>query len=136
VSFAHEARVIEAHVDTNWVEPPKLFFEGQPRGTLPDEYVAVFIRPAAGRRIYLNQPRHRFAGTVIAQIFTKPNIGTRRAREIADLFSVLLVNKQLVDAQAGTLRFRTPYISDTIEANGWFQLNVSAPYERDVTLSA
>ena len=135
MSFASEAKVIESHLDTNWSEPPKLYFEGQARGTLPDEFIAIYVRPSVGGRIFLNQPRHRFAGTVIAQIFIKPNIGTRRAREIADSFSALFVNRQFVDATAGTFRFRTPYISDTIEANGWFQLNVSAPYERDVTLS-
>ena len=138
---ADEARVIEARVASLWSSPPSVYFEEQPRPDGASEFLAVFVRPGRGAHLYLGQPAYRYAGVVIAQVFVKPETGTRRARELGDLFAALWYNANpkhpisLTDGTAGTLRFKAPHVGDIARRDGWLQLNVSVAFERDVSLS-
>jgi len=144
VSFKAEAAAIHARITAAWIAPPGIYLEGAKRPEGLVEWVVVSVRPARGDQLYVGLPTHRYGGAVVAQCFAEhdnPQTSLARVREIADAFAALWRNAttklplQIVDAQAGTMTFFTPYVSDTITQGGLLQMNVAALFQRDHTIT-
>jgi hypothetical protein len=108
--------------------------------TAPDDgtYVAFTFNSGPGDKIELNNPAssslHRYSGLVIVQVFQKENTGTSEARQLANTVVNTFRDKEIpLGGGTGLLRFqRSPEVRTIGVQEGWYQLNVFCPYNRDV----
>jgi len=73
---------------------------------------------------------YRHPGNVIVQVFVPTNEGDGRARSIADTVAAVYRGKRLAP---GIRFFDAPYINNVGRDGDWFQINVVAPFEYDLT---
>jgi len=73
---------------------------------------------------------YRHPGNVIVQVFVPANEGDGRARSIADTVAAVYRGKRLTP---GIRFFDAPYVNTVGRDGDWFQVNVVAPFEYDLT---
>lgn len=73
---------------------------------------------------------YRHPGNVIVQVFVPANEGDGRARSIADTVAAVYRGKRIAN---GIRFFDAPYINNVGRDGDWFQINVVAPFEYDLT---
>jgi len=79
---------------------------------------------------------YRFVGVITAQIFVRANVGTGLAHAMADLAADFLRVKNIEANSSGLIRTKTPStIAQGVDLVGWYQVNVSVQYQRDVVTS-
>ena len=126
MSYLQEKNDIEGFIQANWNATPSVFDNGPaPEGA--EEWVRWTV-PLDGdsKRVTMgDNPAFRHYGSLMAQIFTKPDIGSGRAVELADMVDTLFRERVL-----GTITFRVPQIRKGPKSPEWFQLNVSTDYYR------
>lgn len=133
MSFAAERAAIESRLAANWTTTSIKFentrFE-QPRETA---WIACYILNGDGNQISLgDNPLHRYAGVIMVQIFVPESSGTQTARGYADTIAAIYRRQQISNGSSGTITCRTPSISQGIPKDGWYQINVMCPFQRDV----
>jgi hypothetical protein len=64
------------------------------------------------------------------QVFVPANSGDLVARQVSQEIANLF-RGQSVNVTEGTVRFKTPTISDVGESGAWYQMNVSVPFDSD-----
>jgi hypothetical protein len=75
--------------------------------------------------------QHRHPGLVVVQLFAPTNKGDAVALGLADEL-LAVFRHQRVAFSGGSMLFRTPYASVVgTTDDGWFQVNVTAPFIRD-----
>lgn len=117
---------IESHFSTNWTETPVIY------QNIAYNEVNEFIRLTilSGDRtqasLGCNNNTYRTIGTLVIQIFTSKNIGTKRALDIIDLLITFLQSKVI-----GTVNFKTPYISFQNIVDSFYQVNLTCPFYVD-----
>ena len=103
---------------------------GFERGMAP--WIALTLQEGDGDRVSLPpMPIERFTGVISAQIFVRKNTGTRMARHYGDAVAEIFRWKQFEVEGSGQITTKTPSIVHVGESDGWYQINVSIPYERD-----
>ena len=124
----------ETKFGTDWTSTP-IEFENIPESTAlvsakesKSPWVRFTIRDGDGQRktIGSDSPVNRYVGVIIVQIFVAQKTGTATARGYADDVAA--------DWNGFTqpcLEFRTPSIAVPGEIGGWFQINVSIPFQND-----
>lgn len=132
MSFADERAAIEARFAANWsttrVKYENTQFE-QPRTA----WVALFILNGDGRAISIgNDPLHRYAGVISVQVHVPESSGTQTGRAYADTIAAIFRNRQFSNGSSGTITCRVPSIGIPVVRDGWYQINVTCPYQRDV----
>lgn len=132
MSFADERAAIEARFAANWsstrVKYENTQFE-QPRTA----WVALYILNGEGKQISLgDDPLHRYAGVIMVQIHVPESSGTQTGRAYADTIAAIFRRQQFSNGSSGTITCRTPYISSIAGRDGWYQINLACPYQRDV----
>ena len=144
-----ERRAIESYFETAWAGRTLLRFENTrfetPTGDPPPPWVALTIRSGEQRIASLGpNALVRSVGLAIVQIFTAERTGSGVARGYADQASDLFrdpvgsTNPRTVSYGAsGPITFatedgRVSYAEILGVREGWFQVNVIAPYRRSV----
>ena len=91
-------------------------------------WARVTINPVSNRvRGYGAGIRRRREGTIIVQIFTKPNKGVQQANQLAQLVTDTFES----DAYSGQIKF-SEFVPRKIGVQyGWYQINVSGVYQWD-----
>ena len=149
-NWVDERQAIESYFSTNWGTTTPLKFENTPfiqpgtQNRTRQSWVALFIRETMGGRASIGTPSlHRYVGTIIVQVFTDLNIGTKTARDLASQVADLW--RDVTITGVGTTNgiiaigghhdgaFNTePHIAVVgDDTNGWFQMNVTVRYRRD-----
>lgn len=105
------------------------------KGAVP--WMRLTIFEGTGQRISLGvEGCHRFTGTIVVQCFVRPGGGTKEIAEMADIVADIFRVKQISKDSSGLIRTRTPSTSiQGVIVNGWYQVNVTASYFRDLRAS-
>lgn len=126
MSFLQEKIDLETHISTN-LTGVALVFENQSQRNDALEWVRVNILNADGKQISLgDNPYYRYIGLLIFQIFIKPNVGSGRAKQIADQITTMFRGITLHG-----MTFDPPTMDTVGESGGWFQINVSTKFSRE-----
>lgn len=92
-----------------------------------DEWTRFRVFNAGGKQVSLgNNPRFRYRGLVVVQVFIRDGIGVGRAKTLADLVDPIFRNTVL-----GEIHFGVPEASKLGVTDGWYGLNVDCPYYRE-----
>lgn len=126
MTFQAEKTAIEQFVSSN-LTGTYLVFENQSQPNTVADWIRTNILNSDSQQISLgSNPWFRYKGLVIFQIFTKPNIGSGRATQLADTITGLFRNTKI-----GAITFRPPRVDKIGEDGGWYQVNVSVPFFRE-----
>lgn len=131
MSFRDAAQAIESRLQTNWTATP-IQFENVPLAEPGAAYVALFIRDGEGVQISLGTPAlRRWPGIIILQVFVPERTGTRKAREYADALATIFDRAQFSSGASGVISCHTPSIDTVGTRDGWCQVNVTVPFQRN-----
>ena len=101
-----------------------------------DAYVALTIVDVEGRQIELGDeavlPLHRFGGTIIVQVFTKEGKGEADALPLVDQVRTIFQRARFQLGNSGWIRCRTTSAARVGVSDGWYQVNATTPFIRDV----
>jgi hypothetical protein len=132
MSFATARRDIENRMNDNWATTPiawdNVHFNPPENG---DPWVAFHIYEDATNRITIGNPGvHRISGTIVINIMVKENSGTAEARGYADTIGAIFR-----DAVFSGITCREVTLTPAGVNNGWYQLNLTIPFQWDGTYS-
>lgn len=90
-------------------------------------FIRVTIKDGAGQKVgFGTTGRYRHTGVVITQIFVPDDTGTTAALQMADAVDLIWRG-----ASFNGIHFQTPDVTIVGNVQGWFQVNVVAPYYWD-----
>ncbi len=132
MSFADERRAIEGRLADNFATLP-IRFENVPFEQPHDAgFVSLSIRPGQARQASTGpNPLHRYTGTIQVDVFVPEDTGTQAARAHADTLEAIFRGAQFTAGASGTITCRTPRLETPMARDGWFQLSLRVPYQRD-----
>jgi len=137
MSYEQERDDIETHFLTEWTTTTKIRWDNVKWDNPAEDpsWVALTIITDEADQISLgDNPRYRFPGMVIVQVFVKEGTGTGVVNQLADQVVEAFRLRTLGTAPTGFVKFQTPWKRREGVKNGWFQMNVFAPYQRDECL--
>lgn len=137
MSFSAERKAIEVYFTEAWKNSihsaVPIAYENvafPPNGDKP--WIALYVIPGEGNQMSIGTtPLQRWTGIITIQVFVRAGTGTQAAREIADTVAGILNLVEFSTDESGTLRTRTPQLRTVGVNDGWYQLNVVIPYQRD-----
>lgn len=120
---------LEQHVSSNFTTTP-VQFENAPAPVNSGEWVAVstVFGGAALQAIGGSVMESQEDGIVFFRVFVPDGAGSLRARQVADALVALMSNQFLSDAY-----FYQAYAVQAGDRDGYYQINVNAPFYRRVT---
>lgn len=133
MTWESEIEAIETRFNTEWAAGPNtpIRFENDPRSApTSGEWVECVVIPATAERSTLGIRNHRYTGFININIYVSKGTGTNRARVLADTAAAIFR-----DQQFSGIVCRSPDIVIVGDVNGFYQINVSAPYWRDYVFS-
>lgn len=74
----------------------------------------------------------RFSGIIQIDIYTPEGVGTKSAKDIADVISAIYDNVQFSSGSSGTITCRVPDYKTLGIVDGWYHAVVSVAYQRSV----
>lgn len=130
MSYSKEKSDIEGYFASNWPYTPVVFENGISMEA--DEWVRLTIQHGPARQVSMgDNPTFRHIGFVHVQIYTKTNVGSGRAIELADLVDGLFRNLVLADLRFKVPQIRVaPYDTRINQRPEWYQVNVSTEFYR------
>ncbi len=133
MSFATVSRDIQQRLVDNWASTEIDIDENVPfNPTNETEWIKLRIFDESTQRINIGMPGiHRNNGTIIVEIYTPLNRGTRTGRAYADSIADIFRDKQF-----NGITCRSASISVPGEKEGWWMTVVSVPFYWDGTYSA
>jgi hypothetical protein len=126
MSFSTVIRDIEARLVANWATTvidinPNVDFETPAHD---DAYIKLRVFNESTNRVNVGQPGiHRTRGTIIVQVFTPLNSGTRLAMTHGDTIAEIFR-----DVQFSGITCREAHIEDIGEFEGRWQTNIVVPF--------
>ena len=137
MSFEDERRAIESRFASNFttVTADRIAWENR-RFKQPDTgtWVRFTVLNGETRNAALsNTILKRTIGVIAVQVFVPELTGTKTAREAADAVATVFQNQQFSAGNSGTITCRAASIRSIGIDAGWFQINVTCPYQRDQT---
>jgi len=137
MSYDQERQDIETYFTTSWGTTTKIRWDNV-KWTEPvadPSWVALTVITDEAAQISLgDNPLYRFPGMVIVQVFVKEGTGTGVANQLADQVVEAFRLRTLGVTATGFVKFQTPWKRREGIKEGWFQMNVFAPYARDESL--
>lgn len=114
-----------------YVDEGKAFAEGS------DSWVRISHNEIQTNQITLqSSPIRRSTGIITVQCFQRAKTGTGIAEQMADAVVAIFQLFQINGAESGLIRNRPGTAPNArrigVEIKGWFQINVTVPYIRDV----
>lgn len=130
--FADERRAIEERMAANFTAIP-CRYENAPFQDLKTPYCALWVRRGEGRQITLGDTPQlqRWVGVIMVQVFVPVDTGTQAALQHADSIAAVFNRAEFSVANSGLIRCRVASLETVGDRNGWHQVNVTVPYQRD-----
>lgn len=126
MSFLLEKKTIEQYLQNNYTQT-LVKFENDEMNEDVDEWIRISIQNSNSNQASLGDDAiFRYVGILFIQIFTKSDIGSGRALEIADSLTTLFRAKRIND-----IVFKVPSIQKVGLYQGWYQINVSTKFLRE-----
>lgn len=126
MSYILEKSTIEQFLNSNFLET-LIKYENDEMNDEVNEWIRVSIQNSKAYQASLgSNPLFRYVGIMFIQIFTKLDIGSGRAVEIADVLTQLFRAKRI-----GDIVFKVPSLQKIGVSNGWYQVNVSVEFFRE-----
>ena len=126
MGFVNEKAIIEKYIQQNYSSTQVKYENDEMNDSLIQEWVRVSSQSANGFQSSLgSNPTFRYTGVLYLQIFVKPDVGSGRALELADMFTVLFRAKRIEG-----MVFQVPIIQKIGVYNDWYQVNVSVEFFR------
>lgn len=127
MSFLTEKSTIEQFFKLNFTEALIKYENDEMNDDSVNEWVRISIQNSKSFQASLgSNPLFRYIGVVFVQIFTKLDIGSGRAIEIADNLTQLFRAKRI-----GDIVFKVPSLQKIGVSNDWYQVNVSVEFFRE-----
>lgn len=124
MSFATVRQTIETEFTNLWTSTAIAYENVSFDVSGLDEYVKVYIREGQAVQASLGSDGDFvLPGVAIIHIYTPKNTGTARARQLADLISVLFRAKKI-----NSLQFAVPYGNMIPNDTDYYQYNVNCPF--------
>jgi hypothetical protein len=134
--FDESRQDLEQMFKEGWGKTTPVKWENTQLSPVPtDTYVAFTIREGKGRQVSLgNNPLIRFVGFVIIQVFIPKDSGTGQSKLLSTQVSGIYNRKSFTSKRkAGYYTFEIVYPIEQGANNGWYQINLMAPFTREVT---
>jgi len=133
--YQGEAAVIREWFEAGWESGvPLQLVENAPFPDKPTNapWARLAVRSTDARVASVGGPsvRFRHAGDIILEVFVPEGVGDGRARELADLGCDIVRARE----ESG-IRVWAPRAIPLGVRDGWYRINVVAPYERDETFT-
>lgn len=132
-----DARIaIETRLATSFTAAPIHFWSANIpyKATAGQKYIALKVsesEDAFQASLGEGPQMHRYHGTIIVQIFTPEDKGSKDADDIADLIDPIFRRAQFSFGTSGTITCRTPNKHTVGVRLGWYQVNVNIMFKRD-----
>jgi hypothetical protein len=127
MTYTTEKNVIEAYLNANFTGVRLAYENDEMTDVSVNEWIRVSIQNADAFQASLgSNPLFRYLGILYFQIFTRPDIGSGRAIEIADMLSALFRA-----VKVSGITFKTPKLQKLGVRNGWYQVNLSTAFSRE-----
>lgn len=135
MNWEDERRAFEKRLKDNWTDPTPIFFDNLTvEKPTTGAYGIFYITPGDSAQITLGFPaRHRLVGVIVLKLLLRESEGTSKIRKLADTFSPIFRDADFSLGSSGRILCRSPSIGRLGVVDGWYQLNVTVPYQRDVT---
>lgn len=123
-----ERQVLESRFASNWTETSIKWNNVHFDVSGVTEFVTITLIPYDSEQAQIGnfQDLYRYYSIISTQIFTLPNIGSKRAYDLADLASDIWRTNSI-----GFLTIESPELIEMGVVEGWFQLNLLHPYYRN-----
>lgn len=126
---------LETHVKTLWTATALTFENVNFDPTSVSEFARFTVQFGEPSQRALGGSCYRIIGVAFLQIFIKPNIGTFRLVELADIASTMFANQRL-PLGAGYIHLWLPSLAKSTNArDGWVMGNLSCPFYFDSELA-
>lgn len=127
MSYLDQKIAIETLFETEWDDETLVIYENVEFSGGVEEWVRLSIKNSDAFQASLGKDNHsyRYVGVVFVQIFTKPNIGARRAMELADKVSSIFKSKTV-----SGITFKVPLAKPVVSFQEWYQINVTVEFFR------
>jgi len=139
MSYDEERKLITQHFVTKWeagsntkIRRENDSWDAEESVKGENSWVSITIVTGPGDQIELRENAlHRYTGSVIIQIFTKMGVGSGLSGRLADEVITIFRRETLKIGNASIRFLRPPTLVKVGDAEGWFQVNVAAPFIRD-----
>ena len=130
--FKDTQKAIEARLKANYSTTP-IKYENVNFREISTSYVAIVVRSGEGTRITLGDevPLTRFAGLIIIQCFSPEGGSTLPAMDLADEVALIFNEARFSVGNSGTIRCRVASAENLGVIDGWVQVNVTIPFNRE-----
>lgn len=126
--FADAESIIRQKFDTGWGTTTPIRWDNTDADLYPPdekEWVRLSIQPGAAAQVAMpNDFRH--SGIIFVQVFVEKGIGEGRALDLADAAAAIFRGQS-----ANGITYRAPSPSKAGPREGYYQINVSIPYQWD-----
>lgn len=132
MGWESDRSTIQNIVGTGWATTP-VAYDDVPfdSTTVTDDWIKVSIVDGAGTQISLgSDPCYRHVGIVFLNIFVLPRSSGDTAEKVARTYADSLATLFRGVTTSGVL-FRTPSLQRIGERDGYYQMLVTVPYQRD-----
>lgn len=126
MSFDDERAAIEGRFNTQWGSTTEIAWDNVPFTPPATAWVRLSILPGESFNAALGATAVRHPGVIVVQIFTPEDTGTAQARTLAQSAANVFNN-----ARFSGIRCRAAGIFRVGTFDGWYQMNVNIPFERD-----
>lgn len=134
MSYVSEAALIRNRFESQWSSPIPAFILENKKVSKPTDapWVRMTIQNGDANVACVGGStiRYRHDGSVIVEIWTPLGEGDGEARELGDLAASIFRGWE-----SGGLRFWAPRVVPLGERNGWYRVNMIAPFQRDTDFS-
>lgn len=129
MSYSTVIRDIEQRLQDNWavtkVASPNVPLSPKPKST--ESWLRLRLFNDVATRITIGTPgTHRVSGTLVIEIFTPENKGSRLGYTYGDTLAALFR-----DVQFNGITFQEVNVQDTGESNGWNKHNLTTSFYWD-----
>jgi hypothetical protein len=94
-------------------------------------WVRLKVLPASAFKADLGSEFYRHSGVISVQVFTRPGGGAGPARSLADQVAAVFRGKRFTLGDTLVHCFAPTQTTVGATADGWFQINVTCPFQRD-----
>jgi hypothetical protein len=128
MNIEQERQVLESRFAGRWTATPIKWANVHFDTSAVTEFVTLTLIPYDSEQAQIGnfQDLYRYYSIISTQIFTLPNIGSKRAYDLADLASDIWRTNGIE-----YLVIESPELVEMGVVEGWFQLNLLNPYYRN-----
>ena len=129
MGYEAERQAIESRFTTQWASATNIAYDNVDYTPTPDQaFVTLRILPDGSVQASLgDSPLFRHPGIIIVGVFVSQGQGTKIARDFADTAMAIFRSAPVFSG----ILCRAPYMEVIGEKEGWYQIDVIVPFQRD-----